>query len=114
MSSIRTKLRKQRSLRSAEICSTLQFVRPLLAPDANKVGEPPRWEHNETTNAFERLPVPSVGQVLIESRYEYCGSRTQGCLTMIGGPGESPGISSTISPPKPSMMTVGTSPVRKS
>jgi DNA-directed RNA polymerase subunit RPC12/RpoP len=28
-----------------------------------------------TTNAFERLPVPSVEQILVESRCQYCGSR---------------------------------------
>jgi hypothetical protein len=28
-----------------------------------------------TTNDFARLPVPSVEQILIESRCQYCGSR---------------------------------------
>ena len=28
-----------------------------------------------TTNDFVRLPVPSVEQILVESRCQYCGSR---------------------------------------
>jgi hypothetical protein len=28
-----------------------------------------------TTNAFVRLPVPSVGQILVESKCQCCGSR---------------------------------------
>jgi hypothetical protein len=28
-----------------------------------------------TSNDFERLPVPSVEQILVESRCQYCGNR---------------------------------------